>query len=190
MDIPNDLISEQLAQLPASPGVYIFKDAAGAIIYVGKASSLRSRVRSYFTSFEKHSPKTQRLVENIADLEFFVTNSEQEAIILEFNLIQRHQPHYNVRLKDGKSFPFLKVSLNEEWPRVFLTRQLEEDGGRYFGPFSSPRSLRQTLKVLKGIFPLRSCTRPITGTETRPCLNYHIRKCLAPCIGGVSRTAS
>ena len=187
MDIPNELISEQLAQLPYSPGVYIFKDAAGAIIYVGKASSLRSRVRSYFTSFEKHSPKTQRLVENIADLEFFVTNSEQEAIILEFNLIQRHQPHYNVRLKDGKSFPFLKVSLNEEWPRVFLTRQLEEDGGRYFGPFSSPRSLRQTLKVLKGIFPLRSCTKPITGTETRPCLNYHIRKCLAPCIGGVSK---
>jgi excinuclease ABC subunit C len=187
MITPNDLIAEQLRQLPPSPGVYIFKDAAGTIIYVGKASSLRSRVRSYFTSPDKQTPKTQRLVENIADLEFFVTNSEQEAIILEFNLIQRHQPHYNVRLKDGKSFPFLKISLNEEWPRVFLTRQLEEDGGRYFGPFSSPKSLRQTLKVLKGIFPLRSCTRPITGKEQRPCLNYHIRQCLAPCIGGISR---
>lgn len=173
--------------MPSNPGVYIFKDSSGAIIYVGKASSLRNRVRSYFTSLHGESPKTQWLVENIADLEFFVTNSEQEAIILEFNLIQRHQPYYNVRLKDGKSFPFLKISLNEEWPRVFLTRQLDEDGGRYFGPFSSPRSLRQTLKVLKGIFPLRSCTRPITGTEKRPCLNYHIHQCLAPCTGGVSR---
>ncbi len=186
MNVPNELIKEHLRQLPASPGVYIFKNPEGAIIYVGKSNSLENRVKSYFTHPQGQTPKTQRLVEKIADLEYFVTNTEEEALILEYNLIQRHQPYYNVRLKDGKSYPYLKISLNEEWPRVFLTRGLEEDGGRYFGPFSSVRSLRQTIKVLKGIFPLRSCTKTITGKEKRPCLNYHIRQCLAPCVGAIS----
>jgi excinuclease ABC subunit C len=180
-------ITEQLKHLPAGPGVYLFRDSGGTILYVGKAASLRSRVRSYFRAGEQLSPKTQKMVEQAHDLDFFVTGTEPEAIMLEYNLIQRYQPHYNVRLKDGKSYPFLKISLNEEWPRVYLTRSREDDGGRYFGPFASARSLRQTVKVLKGIFPFRSCTRFITGADKRPCLNYYIHLCSGPCIGAVSR---
>ncbi|MFC2069860.1 excinuclease ABC subunit UvrC [Chloroflexota bacterium] len=187
MEKTGNLITEQLKQLPASPGVYLFRDSGGEILYVGKAASLRNRVRSYFRTSEQLSPKTQKMVNLAQDLDFFVTKTEQEAIILEYNLIQRHQPHYNVRLKDGKSFPFLKISLNEEWPKVHLTRNMEDDGGRYFGPFASAKSLRQTLKVLKGIFPFRSCSRIITGTDKRPCLNYYLHLCLGPCIGAVSR---
>ncbi len=187
MGTTSNLITEQLKQLPGSPGVYLFRDAGGNILYVGKAASLRNRVRSYFRASEKLSPKIQRMIARVQDLDFFVTNSEQEALILEYNLIQRHQPRYNVRLKDGKSFPFLKISLNEEWPRVHLTRRMEDDGGRYFGPFASAKSLRQTLKVLKRIFPFRSCSRTITGTDRRPCLNYYIHLCAGPCIGAVSK---
>ncbi len=187
MNTVSSVVREQLKQLPQSPGIYIFKDPTGKIIYVGKASSLENRVKSYFYNQAQHTPKTRRLVRNIADLEFYVTNTEEEAIILEYNFIQRHQPFYNVRLKDGKSFPYLKISLNEEWPRAFLTRQVQEDGGRYFGPFSSAKSLRQTIKVLRGIFPLRSCTTPINGTKQRPCLNYHIHLCPGPCIGAITR---
>jgi len=185
--LTSNLLKAQLKQLPTSPGVYIFKDSQGNILYVGKAGVLRNRVRSYFSSGQNLPEKTRRLVAKIADLEFFITNSEPEAIILEFNLVQRHQPPFNVHLKDGKSFPFLKISLNEEWPRVFLTRRIEEDGGRYFGPFASTRSVKQTLKVINGIFPLRSCSKTITGKELRPCLNYHIHLCLGPCIGAVSK---
>ena len=127
------------------------------------------------------------MVDRVHDLDFFVTNSEQEALILEYNLIKRHHPHYNVRLKDDKTFPFLKVSLNEDWPKVYFTRRVEEDGGRYFGPFASAKSVRQTLKVLKGIFPFRSCSRTITGNDPRPCLDFYIHRCLGPCIGAVNR---
>jgi excinuclease ABC subunit C len=180
-------IAEQLKHLPASPGVYIFRDSAGEILYIGKASSLRNRVRSYFQSSEKLAPKTQTMVSQAHDLEFFVTGTETEAIILEYNLIQRHQPHFNIRLKDGKSYPFLKISLNEEWPRIYVTRKMEDDGGRYFGPFASAKSLKQTVKVLKGMFPFRTCSRPITGKDPRPCLNYYIHLCPGPCIGAVTR---
>jgi excinuclease ABC subunit C len=126
-------------------------------------------------------------VAQVHDLEFFITASEQEALILENNLIKRHHPHYNVRLKDDKTYPFLKISLNEEWPRVYFTRRVEEDGGRYFGPFASASSVRQTLKVLKGIFPFRSCTRPITGADPRACLEYHMGLCVGPCIGAANQ---
>ena len=187
MQTKSNLITEQLKQLPASPGVYLFRDAGGNILYVGKAASLRNRVRSYFREGEKQTEKTQRMVAQVNDFDFFVTKSEQEALILEYNLIQRHQPHYNVRLKDGKSYPFLKISLNEEWPKVYLTRNMVDDGGRYFGPFASARSLRQTLKVLKSIFPFRTCSRTITGGDRRPCLNYYIHLCSGPCVGAVSR---
>ncbi|UCD09491.1 MAG: excinuclease ABC subunit UvrC [Dehalococcoidales bacterium] len=187
MNTATDLVREQLQQLPQSPGIYIFKDPSGKIIYVGKAASLENRVKSYFYNQAQHTPKTRRLVRNVADLEFYVTNTEEEALILEYNFIQRHQPFYNIRLKDGKSYPYLKISLNEEWPRVFLTRQVQEDGGRYFGPFSSAKSLRQTIKVLRSIFPLRSCTKPINGTRQRPCLNYHIHLCPGPCVGAITR---
>ena len=180
-------ITEQIKGLPAGPGVYLFKDADGAIIYVGKAASLRHRVSSYFGAGQKLTPKIGRMVSKIADLEYFVTASEQEALILELNLIKRHHPRYNVSLKDDKTFPYLKIGLGEDWPRVHITRRLEENGGRYFGPFASARSIRRTLKLLKGIFPFRSCSRPITGTDSRACLEYDIGHCLAPCIGAVSR---
>ncbi len=180
-------ITEQIKGLPSSPGVYLFKDARGNILYVGKAVSLKHRVSSYFGGGQKLTPKIGRMVSKIADLEYFVTASEQEALILELNLIKRHRPRYNVRLKDDKTFPYLKIDLAEDWPRVHITRRLEENGGRYFGPFASAKSIRQTLRLLKGIFPFRSCSRPITGTDARPCLDYHIGNCLAPCIGAVSR---
>jgi len=183
----NNLITEQLKQLPASPGVYLMKDAEGNILYVGKAANLHNRVRSYFGAGQKLSSKLQRMVARVSDLDFFVTTSEQEALILELNLIKRHHPRYNVRLKDDKTFPYLKIDTNEDWPRVHITRRLEENGGRYFGPFASAKSVRQTLKMIKGIFPFRSCSKAITGTDSRPCLEYHIRHCLAPCISAVSK---
>jgi excinuclease ABC subunit C len=181
------LVTEQIRGLPTTPGVYLFKDAEGTIIYVGKASSLRHRVGSYFGAGQKLTPKIQRLVSQIADLEYFITASEQEALILELNLIKQHHPRYNVRLKDDKTFPYLKIDLGEDWPRVHITRTLKANGGRYFGPFASAKSIRQTLKLLKGIFPFRSCTREITGNDPRPCLEYDIGHCLAPCIGQTSR---
>ncbi|MFC2005226.1 excinuclease ABC subunit UvrC, partial [Chloroflexota bacterium] len=187
MVLTNNLITEQLKQLPASPGVYLLRDAEGNILYVGKAANLRHRVRSYFGAKQKLSPKLQRMVDQVHDLDFFVTNSEQEALILEYNLIKRHHPRYNVRLKDDKTYPFLKISLNEDWPKIYFTRRMEEDGGRYFGPFASAKSVRQTLKVLKGIFPFRSCSRTITGNDPRPCLDYYIYHCLGPCIGATSK---
>ena len=163
------------------------RDAEGNILYVGKAANLRHRVRSYFGAGQKLSPKMLRMVMRVNDLDFFVTTSEQEALILELNLIKRHRPRYNVRLKDDKTFPYLKIDFNEDWPRVYITRRLEENGGRYFGPFASAKSVRQTLKLIKGIFPFRSCSKTITGTDLRPCLEYHIRHCLGPCIGSVSK---
>jgi excinuclease ABC subunit C len=182
------LIEEQLNRLPESPGVYLMRDAAGNILYVGKASSLHHRVRSYFSAGQKLSPKIQRMVARVADIDFFVAASEQEALILELNLIKQYHPRYNVRLKDDKTFPYLKIDINEEWPRVYVTRRLEQDGGRYFGPFASARSVRQTLRVLQGIFPFRICSKAITGTAPRACLEYHLGRCLAPCTGAVGRT--
>ncbi len=143
--LTSNLIVEQLKQLPSSPGVYLMKDAEGNILYVGKAANLHQRVRSYFSARQKLSPKLERMVARVDDFDFFVTTSEQEALILELNLIKRHRPHYNVRLKDDKTFPYLKIDINEDWPRVHITRRLEENGGRYFGPFASAKSVRQTL---------------------------------------------
>jgi excinuclease ABC subunit C len=184
----SNLIEELLRQLPPNPGVYIMRDGKGNILYVGKAVNLRNRVKSYFISPGKHTPKTERLVEQINDFEFFVVSSEQEALILELNLIKRYWPPYNVLLKDDKTFPYLKIKFDEDWPRLHITRRLEDDGSRYFGPFASIHSLRRTLDVLKRIFPLRSCSRPIDPEKkTRPCLNYHLKQCLAPCTGKVER---
>ncbi|MFC1928149.1 excinuclease ABC subunit UvrC [Chloroflexota bacterium] len=183
----SNLITEQLKQLPTSPGVYLMRDTEGNILYVGKAANLNHRVRSYFGASQKLLPKLQRMVARVNDLDFFVTSSEQEALILECNLIKRYHPHYNVRLKDDKTFPYLKINFDEDWPRVYITRRLEENGGHYFGPFASAKSVRQTLKVLKGIFPFRSCSRTITGSDLRPCLDYYIHHCLGPCIGAVSK---
>ena len=181
----SSLITEQLKQLPASPGVYLMKDAAGNILYVGKAVDLSQRVRSYFTPGQNLPYKLKRLVSQAHEIDFYITNLDQEALILELNLIKQHHPPYNVRLKDDKTFPYLKISLNEEWPRAYFTRRLEEDGGRYFGPFASAGSVRRTLKALKRIFPFRSCSKPITGTNHRACLEYHMNQCVGPCIGAV-----
>ncbi|MDD5509866.1 MAG: excinuclease ABC subunit UvrC [Dehalococcoidales bacterium] len=180
-------LTEQLKQLPTAPGVYLMKDAAGNIIYIGKAANLGKRVRSYFTSGQKLSAKTRRMVNRVRDIDFFVTSSEQEALILELNLIKRHRPLYNVSLKDDKTFPYLKIDTDNDWPRIYVTRRLEQNSGRYFGPFASAGSVRQTLKVLKEIFPSRSCAKNITGSAPRPCLQYYIRRCLGPCIGSVSK---
>ena len=180
-------VLEIVKQLPDKPGVYLMKDAQGTIVYIGKAANLKHRVRSYFGHGQKDSVKTRRLVSHIADIDYFVTGSEEEAIVLELNLIKRHRPHYNIRLKDDKSFPYLKIDTAEDWPRVQITRSLVDNGGRYFGPFASARSVRQALKVVKDIFPFRSCTRDLSRPLARPCLEYDLGKCPAPCVGAISR---
>ncbi|MDD5702496.1 MAG: excinuclease ABC subunit UvrC [Dehalococcoidales bacterium] len=183
-----NLIQELLRQTPPSPGVYIMRDARGNVLYVGKAVNLHNRVRSYFTSPAKLTPKTQLLVEHINDFEYFVVSSEQEALILELNLIKRYWPPYNVLLKDDKTFPYLKIKFTEEWPRLHITRRVENDGSHYFGPFANIHSLRRTLNVLKRIFPLRSCTKPLViNKNVRPCLQYHMGYCLGPCSDKVDR---
>ena len=182
-----NLINEQLRQLPANPGVYLMKDAGGKIIYVGKAGNLSNRVRSYFQPSAKLEPKTQQQVAEVQELEFFITNSEYEALILENNLIKRYRPYFNIRLKDDKGYPYIRINLNEDWPTVSFSRSMKDDGARYFGPFTSPWSVKQTLKVLEGIFRFRTCEKPITGTDKRPCLKYHLGHCLAPCTGFVTK---
>ena len=172
--------------MPPSPGIYLFRDAEGKVIYVGKAANLSDRVKSYFGATGGLSSKIQKLVPKICDLDIMVTDSEQEALILECSMIKKHHPRYNVRLKDDKTFPYLKIAINENWPGVYVTRHFQEDGARYFGPFASARSVRNTLRLIKKIFPFRSCNKPIDGRDKRPCLNYYIHRCLGPCIGAVS----
>jgi excinuclease ABC subunit C len=176
-----------LATLPTKPGVYIMKNAGSTIIYVGKAINLRNRVRSYFHADAGHDAKTRRLVREIADLEWIVVGSELEALILEMNLIKKHRPKYNIRLKDDKRYPYIKVHWADPFPKVTVTRQMAEDGSRYFGPYTSAWAVYQTLDVLRRIFPFLTCDRDITGTDLRACLYYDIKLCIAPCIGAVSQ---
>ena len=178
---------ERLKALPAKPGVYLLKSGTGDILYVGKAASLRHRVRSYFGPPRNLPPKVQDLAARVEELDFIVTDSEQEAIILENNLIKRHRPEYNVRLKDDKSYPYIKVSLNEEWPRVFLTRRFEDDGARYFGPYASAASVRKTVDLLKELFRFCSPRWVITGSKPRPCFDYYIKRCAGACSGELTR---
>ena len=180
-------LEEQLKALPAKPGVYLFKDNQGKVIYIGKAANLSHRIRSYFGASGSLSSKVQQLVQKINDLEFMVTDSEQEALILECNLIKKYHPRYNVRLKDDKTFPYLKIDISEDWPGVYITRRFKNDGARYFGPFASASSVRKTLRLIKKIFPFRSCTKSIDGRDKRPCLDYYIHRCLGPCISAVSK---
>lgn len=177
--------SKRLTQLPVKPGVYLMKDISNNVIYIGKASVLRNRVRSYFRKKANLQPKIQRMVSNIHDFEFIVTESELEAFLLESNLIKRYQPRFNARLKDGKSYPFIKIDTAESFPQVYITRKLIDDGSRYFGPYANAGSVRKTLGLLKKLFPYRSCTKHISGTDERPCLDYHINRCVGPCIGAV-----
>jgi len=180
-------LEEQLSGLPANPGVYLFKDDVGRIIYVGKATNLNNRVRSYFGASSGLSSKIQQLVLKVRELEFIITGSEQEALILECNLIKKYHPKYNVSLKDGKTFPYLKITVNEDWPGIYITRRFKNDGAKYFGPFASAGSVRKTLRLIKKIFSFRSCIKTITGTDRRPCLDYYIHRCLGPCVGAVSK---
>ncbi len=181
------LIQEQLHRMPHRPGVYLMRDAGKTILYVGKANDLHNRVRSYFVDSPQLPEKTARLVAQIADIDFFIATSEEEALILENNLIKQYHPRFNVRLKDDKTFPYLKIDITEEWPTISITRRMEPDGGRYFGPFASSRSVKQTLRVIQRIFPVRICTRVIKGRPRPPCLEYHLGRCLGPCTGTVSR---
>ncbi len=178
--MPSDL-SAQVRAVPEKPGVYLYRNERGEVIYVGKAAKLRSRVRSYFGSPRALEGKTRALVANIADIEYVTTNTEQEALHLEATLVKRHQPFFNVRLKDDKHYPYLKIDVDEAWPRVYITRRVENDGARYFGPYASAKSVRTTLDLVKKLFPWRSCTKTITGSDARPCLDYYIRRCIAPC---------
>ena len=179
--------SELLRAVPTRPGVYLMRDAAGDILYVGKAASLRHRLRSYFARGSNLEPKIRNMVSRVADFEFILTESESEALILECNLIKQHKPPYNARLKDDKSYPFIKIDTAEDFPQVYITRNVSNDGARYFGPFASAHSVRRTLALLKKLFPYRSCTKTITGTDPRPCLDFYIHRCIGPCIGAVDK---
>jgi len=172
-------LTAQVALLPDKPGVYLMRDAAGKIIYVGKAVNLKNRVRSYF-QLRGLSPKTEALVARITQFETIVTATEMEALILECNLIKKHRPRYNISLRDDKSYPFVKVTLNEEFPRVYATRRVEKDGAKYYGPYASAGAMHETLALLRRLFPLRSCR---TMESRRPCLEFHINRCMAPCAG-------
>ena len=178
-----------LKTLPEKPGVYIMKNAAGEIIYVGKAVILKNRVRSYFQDRGDQSPKTRKLVSHIADLEWIVVGSELEALILEMNLIKKHRPRFNIRLKDDKRYPYIKVHLADPFPKVTVTRQMVNDGSHYFGPYTSVWAVHQTLDVLRHIFPYLTCDREITGLDARPCLYYDIKLCSGPCIGAIKQNA-
>lgn len=181
MEGPNGL-QQKLDTLPTKAGCYLMKDAAGKVIYVGKAVNLRSRVRSYFHA-SVDSPKTVELVKHIADLDWIVVGSELEALILEMTLIKRHRPKYNVRLKDDKRYPYVKVHYADPFPKVTVTRRMEPDGSKYFGPYTSAWAVYQTLDVLRKIFPYLTCDRVITGQDPRACLYHDIKLCIAPCIG-------
>jgi len=182
----SDHLKGILDTLPIKPGCYVMKDNLGRVIYVGKAINLRNRVRSYFNNSEKDI-KTQQLVANIVDLEWIVVESELEALILEMNLIKRYRPRYNILMKDDKRYPYIKVHWNQAFPKVTVTRQVVQDGSRYFGPYTSVWAVHQTLDVLRRIFPYLSCDRDITGKDSRPCLYYDIKLCTGPCIGAIDQ---
>src|SRR5271163_2037504 len=180
-------LDRTLAQLPDAPGVYMMIGDDGQILYIGKAVSLRNRVRSYFQDSAAHAYFTTKMVERVVDVRTIVVSNEIEALILEANLIKRHQPAFNVRLRDDKRFPYLKVT-NEPFPRVVFTRMVRDDGARYFGPYTNAHGLRELIDLIRIVFPLRTCAEPIDGRRKRPCLQYHIKRCLAPCVGYQSET--
>jgi len=181
-------LKEELKNLPEQPGVYLMHDASDTIIYVGKAKILKNRVRQYFQSNSSHTPKVRAMVSHIAYFEYIVTDSEVEALVLECNLIKKYRPKYNVLLKDDKQYPYLKVTINENYPRIVKTRVLKNDGAKYFGPYMGVNTIKNTLEIIRKIFKPPTCTRkfPQDIKKGRPCLNYHIKNCFAPCMGTVS----
>ena len=177
-------LQNKLRHLPASPGVYLFKDARGEILYVGKAKSLRSRVRNHFAIDYATSLKNREMVRRITDLDTIVTGSEAEALLLEANLIKAHHPRFNIQLRDDKKYPYIKVTVHEPFPRVWVTRRLDNDGSRYFGPYTEVGLLRQALELIKRLYTVRSCRYDLPKeAPDRPCLDYHIGRCKAPCVG-------
>jgi excinuclease ABC subunit C len=179
-------IERRLDSLPTRPGVYVFRDADGRILYVGKAINLRNRVRSYFRE-SNDSRKVERMVREIADFEITVVESELEALILECSLIKTHRPHYNVKMRDDKQYPLIRVTTSEAWPRADIVRHRRDDGNQYFGPWTDSSSVRNMLALLNKLFPFRTCPREITGLDPRPCLQFHIKRCLGPCIGATTQ---
>lgn len=182
-------IQDELKKLPEKPGVYIMKDENGVIIYIGKAVVLKNRVRQYFQSLSNQAPKVHAMVSRIKEFEYIVTDSELEALILECNLIKKYKPKFNILLKDDKNYPYIKVTMNEEYPRVLMTRKMEKDGAKYFGPYSSVTTVKEVIDLVKRLFPLKSCNKvfPRDIGKERPCLNYHIYQCLGPCQGDVNK---
>ena len=183
-------IKEQLKKLPGEPGVYLMKDENDKIIYVGKAISLKNRVRQYFQSSKNHSSKVKSMVKNIKSFEYIITDSELEALILECNLIKKYRPKYNVLLRDDKTYPYIKVTVNEDYPRVLKVRRVLKDKAKYFGPYTNVEAVNDTLDVIRNIYPIRTCNIDIDRAiknKMRPCLNYHIRRCVGPCTGHISK---
>ena len=178
-----------LKNLPSKPGVYLMKNSLGEVIYVGKAKILKNRVKSYFQNSKNHSDKVRVMVKHIAEFEYIVTDSEMEALILECNLIKKYSPRYNILLKDDKFYPFIKITVNDDFPRVFVTRNYSKDGSKYFGPYTNGTAVYETINLINKIFPLRTCKLLIKegGELVRPCLNYHIKKCFGPCGGYISK---
>ena len=182
-------IIQKLVLLPDSPGVYLMKNSGGKIIYVGKAKILKNRVRSYFSGTPV-DVKTRELVTKISDFEYILTITEEQALVLESNLIKKHRPKYNISLKDDKKYPFIKITINEPFPRMIVTRDLQKDNSRYFGPYTDARAMKQTLRLMEWIFPLRTCKRKIIDGKPifkRACMNYQLGKCFAPCIGKIKK---
>ena len=183
-------IQEHLKQLPAEPGVYLMKDRFDNIIYVGKAKILKNRVRQYFQSSKNHSSKVKSMVKNIDKFEYIITDSELEALILECNLIKKYKPKYNVLLRDDKTYPYIKVTTNEDFPRVLKVRKVIKDKAKYFGPYTNTTAVNDTLDIIKNIYPIRTCNIDIERaikTNMRPCLNLHIKRCIGPCTGNVTK---
>ena len=176
-------LQSKLAHLPDQPGVYLFKNAEGEILYIGKAAVLADRVRSYFQKSADHQPKTALLVSQVADLDTMVTRSELEALILESNLVKRHRPRFNVVLRDDKQYPYLRLPIKEDFPRLSIVRRVQKDGALYYGPYTPANALRETLKVIKQAFPLATCSIDIDGKADRACIEFEIKRCMAPCTG-------
>ena len=186
----NSTIEIKLASIPAGPGVYVYKDASGAPIYVGKARSLRSRVRSYFQDSRDLDPRLSQMLNSIGDMEFVVTDTEGEALALENNLIKQHKPRYNVLLRDDKTYPYIKLTINEPYPRAMITRRCRKDGAYYAGPFFPGGLARKTLRLIERYFLIRNCTITIDGKRPRPCLQYYIHRCLGPCVEGLTAASN
>ena len=182
-------LKAKLKELPMSPGVYIMRNSDGKVIYVGKSKHLKNRVSSYFIHSKNHTPKTVAMVENVADFDYIMTDSEVEALVLECNLIKKYLPKYNILLKDDKQYPYIKLTLNEDYPRIYMTRKLKKDGAKYFGPYMSSMMVRNALETIKRIFKVRSCNKglPLNLEHARPCLYYHIGQCSAPCCNKISQ---